>query len=330
MKKKFYSFALIILFSLSAIANSYNTIPIDGSNSGWATDEQFTNCSSADFAYFTWDAEYIYIGISDAEADYNKLATFVYFDTDPLGANGTTSAWAWGGSSNFITTPFNADWSIVWGENEDGDYYIEVMEFNNGTGNWDQKVATLTPSNILEVSSETIVKFEIGTNYREVKIKRSYIGSPDEIKTSMFTEQQYGSFWRYFAWPDDNWTDAARAPDQFLQDYYGFFLESGISPNRSPYFDASFDQWTGVAKSTTSADAGNWANGVPDANTLVKLPLTAEVIVDAAGAECDDILMKTGATLTVNTDGTLTSNGGIYNYTGSPGVVVQSSSSGNG
>jgi len=327
MKKIYISLLLQIFVAITAIANSYNTIPIDGNNSGWATDETFTNISSADNAYFTWDAEYIYIGISGSEADYNNMATFVYFDTDPLGTSGTTNAWAWLGSENFITTPFNSDWVVVW-KNESGADFIEVMQYNNGSGNWEEFAASFSTS--LQVASETVVEFAIGTDYREVKIKRSMLGNPDEFKTCMFTEQQFGSYWRYLGWPSDGWTDGSRGPGQSFSDYYGFFPEAGISPNRVPYFNAIFNLWTGVAKSTSWNDAGNWTNGVPTSNTLVKLPITATVIVDAAGAECDDILMKTGATLTVNTDGTLTSNGGIYNYTGTSGVIVQSSSSGNG
>jgi len=327
MKKIFYSVFLQLIIVISVFANSYNTIDIDGNNTGWATDEQFTNCSSADNAYFTWDAEYIYMGISDADADEN-IATFVYFDTDPLGANGTTSAWAWGGSSNYINTPFNADWTIVWGKDESGNFFIEVMQYNNVTSIWD--IYSTSSSTSLVISTVTLVEFAIGADYREVRIKRSMLGNPDEFKTSMFSEQQWASYYRYFAWPSNNWSDANRTTDQSIPHYYGFFPESGISPDRSAYYDASFEQWTGAARSTSWATGGNWSDGVPTSSTLVRLPATATVIVDAAGAECDDILMKTGATLTVNTDGTLTSNGGIYNYTGNSGVVVQSSSSGNG
>ena len=90
-------------------ATSYTTITVNGTNSGWASDETFTDISAADNAYVTWDATNIYVGISDAEADYNNLAYFLYFDTDPTGSNGATDAYAWG---NNITAPFLINKSI--------------------------------------------------------------------------------------------------------------------------------------------------------------------------------------------------------------------------
>ena len=327
MKKVYITIIFLIITVIHVVASSNHTIIIDGVNSGWATDEQFTNCSSADNAYFTWDAEYIYIGISADEADYDNMTTFIYFDSDPTGSNGSANAYAWG---DYITTPFSADYAIALknGLNNPDDY-IQFMQYNNTNTTWEQAY-TVTNALFILNGADTVVKFAIGTDYREFKINRSYIGSPDAIKTCMFTEQQWDSYWRYFVWPSDGWTDAGRTSGQAIPNYYGFFLEPGISPNRAPYYDASFNLWTGAAKSTSWDNAGNWGNGVPDGNTLAKLPSTATVIVDAAGAECDDILMNTGATLTINTNGTLTSNGGIYNYTGYTGLVVESSLAGNG
>ena len=63
-----------ILFSIFLCsilsATSYTTITVNGTNSGWASDETFTDISDADNAYVTWDATNIYVGISDAEIDY--------------------------------------------------------------------------------------------------------------------------------------------------------------------------------------------------------------------------------------------------------------------
>ena len=83
--KKLFPFIFSFL-----LATSYNTISIDGSNSGWASDETFSDISAADNAYFTWDATNIYFAISDAEADYDNHTYFLFFDTDPTGNNGTT------------------------------------------------------------------------------------------------------------------------------------------------------------------------------------------------------------------------------------------------
>ncbi len=328
MKKSYLLLTIQLLLTASIIAGTYNTIPIDGNNTGWATDEQFTNCSAADNAYFTWDANNIYIGISDAEADFDNMATFVYFDSDPTGNNGTTDAYAW---NDNITTPFKADYVVIFknGLNNPNDY-MQLMQYNNSTFTWDEAYTATGSLFILSPAGDTVMKFNVGADYRELKVNRSYIGNPDAIKTCMFTEQQWSPYWRYFTWPSNGWTDAGRTSGQSIPNYYGFFLESGISPNRTPYYDTNFDLWTGTAKSTSWSAAGNWAGGLPDANTLVKLPATATVVVGSSGALSDDLLMKTGAVLTVNTTGELTVNGGLYNYTGSTGVIIESSSSGNG
>lgn len=220
----------IIMFVIVSVifATSNHTIVIDGNNSGWATDEDFTDVSNADNFYLTWDADYIYLGISDAEADYGNMATFVYFDTDPSGGNGTTDAYAW---SNNIVTPFQADVVVVLKNLDD---YIEIMEWNGSS--W-QKAASANSSSLN--NGNYVVDFSVtnGNDYREARIKRSSLGSPSEIKICSFTEQQWGLYWRYFAWPSSDWTDGNRTSGQTITHYRGYELTSNISPDAAGAYD---------------------------------------------------------------------------------------------
>lgn len=284
MKKTLTSIFFLIAGMMS-YAQTNHTIPINGSNDGWASCETFTNVSGADNGYFTWDANYIYFGISDAEADWGNLATFMYFDTDPTGLNGTNNAYAWG---NYITTPFNADYVIVW-KNQLDDDYIEVRQYSSG--NWSQ-VASINKSTSLTYNGETVVQFAVvdNSNYREVKVKRSLIGNPDAIKFCTFTEQQWSPFYRYFAWPGNNWTDANRAPNQSIPHYYGFLLMPGIYTKDDPYYDASIASFTGTGNDWNTT--GNWSNtNIPTGNSLVMIPSGKTVeIASNAQADCYDLL----------------------------------------
>ena len=322
MKKLYISliFQIAIIFSLFATSN--NTIIIDGINNGWDANETFTNCSAADNSYFTWDENFIYIGIADSEADYGNMETSVYFDTDPNGTNGSTLAWAPGEVEDFITTPFNCDWVIVW-KNKSGGDYISIKQYNNETDNWDEVAATFN------TTLGDSVAFSVGEDYREVKIKRSTIGNPQAIKTCMFTQQQWSPNWRYFVWPSDGWVDAGSTSGQAIPNYYGFLLEDNVVPYSGPYYNANIVSWNGSSDNLW-ATTENWTGGTPDLNTLVMLPTDATTSVDVTDATCYDITIASGGILTIPNGGDLTITGNLYNKTGSSGLVVESTSSGNG
>ncbi len=336
MKKQYIPlFLSLFIIPLIVSAKSYNTIAIEGSNTGWAADETFANIShdgntDPRHAYFTWDADYIYIGIMDDEADYNNMATFVYFDTDPSGTNGSTDAYAWG---NNIITGFNADYVVVFKNQIDGSGthhdYIEVMQYNNGTSAWDQ--IAFSDATYLYDGSDTLVKFaEVdNSNYREVKIKRSQIGNPEAIKTCMFTEQQWPNNYRYMTWPSEGWSDANRAAGQTIPNYYGFLLENNVSLDSVPYYNAAFTTWNGNSDNNWS-NVANWDNGIPADTTLVIIPSGSTVTVDASGQSLFDLTIQTGGTVTVGENNSLTVNGGFFNIAGASGMEITSSSSGNG
>lgn len=306
MTRKIHFLFISVLLPFLLYSTSFKTITIDGTNSGWATNETFTNCSNADAAYFTWDENYLYIGISDAEADFGNLATFVIIDSDPTGVNGSESAYAW---QNYITVPFSADYVVVW-KNQSGADYIEVRDYNDDNSIWDQTAsANSTSLNTNEVN------FAIGSDYREVRIKRSIIGSPDYINIAMFTHQDYGSNYRYFAWPSNDWTDGNSTADQAIPNRYGFILTNNIEPANSNYFNADFKVFDSDTDNNW-ATADNWTdNTLPDDQTLCIIPSSKAAVQISATevASCFDLLINGTLTLKSTSSGTasLITNGTV-------------------
>ncbi|MBT3848063.1 MAG: T9SS type A sorting domain-containing protein [Candidatus Marinimicrobia bacterium] len=220
---------LISTFLCSILsATSYTTITVNGTNSGWASDETFTDISDADNAYVTWDATNIYVGIRDAEIDYNDQACFLYFDTDPTGSNGTTDAYAWG---NNITAPFSADYILVFKFNStEGSAYIEFRDYDDSGSSWSQTGQTTSYT-----YNTDNAQMAGGTDYLEFKIKRSILGvtsTTDKIRFCMFTEQQWDSNYRYFVFPGSS-NIGNRASSQSIADYKSFTLGDEFSPDLS-------------------------------------------------------------------------------------------------
>ena len=296
MKRKNQLLILFVLAPLWTFAQSNHTISIEGTNSGWTSSETFTNISTANNAYFTWDANYIYFAIAHTEADYGNMATFMYFDTDPMGSNGTTDAYAW---VNNITAPFNADYVVVW-KNQSGSDYIEVKQWNGSS--W--VTLNSATSTTLTVSGDDVVKFAIGTDYREVFVKRSYIGNPVAIRFCTFTEQQWGSYWRYYTWPNEGWTNNPRSSGQSIAHSYGFFLIDGVKPTSSPYYDASFNQFTGSGSDWNTAS--NWSKTAVPSNThLVFIPTGKNVeISSTTQADAYDLVVDGSLTIKSTASGT--------------------------
>ena len=220
----------------SIFATTYNTITINGTNSGWGTDEDFTDVSSGDNAYFTWDENYIYFGIADDHADYSNMAYYFYFDTDPAGSNGTTDSYAWG---NNITTPFSADYVIICKYSSNGNHrYIDVRDYNDGSSAWDSYD---TESYSLTLNTNE-VEMAAGTDYIEFRFKRSILGvtsSTDKVSFCSFAEQGWGSNWRFLCYPSSGWTDADRASGQSIGHYRGYILGSGYAPDASGAYDGT-------------------------------------------------------------------------------------------
>ncbi|MCX6032012.1 MAG: hypothetical protein NT169_22290 [Chloroflexi bacterium] len=297
---------IVSLLTGGVRATSNHAITINGSNDGWASDESFS-CESADNAYFTWDADYIYFGISDADADYGKLATFIYVDTDPKtnpsgSGNGTTTGYSW---HDTIALPFNADYTIVW-KNESGNDYIEVQQYSGGSWNL---VASATSAELN--SGSNYVQFAIGTDYREVRIKRSTFGSPDHIYAASLTEQEWNSWYKYFFWPSDAAT--AGTGNKTLSHYFGFVLVDGIAPNFSGHEDTYPTGTNGSSTDFNSTTA--WIGGVvPQSNT------TAYVRNGHSVTLSDDATVKN---LTILSGGTFNGGTGTKTLTIASGGTLQ-------
>lgn len=206
---------------------TYNTITLDGVNSGWNAGDVFTNITSADYAHFTWDQDFLYFAIADVEADYGNMATFMYMNSNPADpTNGTTDVYTWGQN---IYVPFKANLVMVW-KNEAGNDYLEVKK-------WDGS-AWITLGSFNGNNYMGMVHFEVGTDYREIKISRNILGiaSPGaELKIASITEQQWGTNWRYFGWPSEGWIDGNRSAGQKLTHCYTYKLDEFIYPNDAQY-----------------------------------------------------------------------------------------------
>ena len=278
----------ILLYFLSILyATSYTTITVNGTNSGWSSDETFTDISDADNLYFTWDATNIYIGVSDSEADYDNMAYFMYFDTDPSGSNGTTDTYTWG---NNITTPFSADYVLVFKyHSTEGSAYVEFRDYDDSGSSWSQTGQT----NSYTYNTDN-AQVAGGTDYIEFKIKRSILNvsnATDQIRFCMLTEQQWGSNWRYFIFPGSS-AIGSRGASQSIAAYKTFTLNDKFSPNLS---SLHVNGSVGFRLMSTPVSNGTYTD------LLAELWTQGMTGSDAAGAADDNVW---GFTLGVGAAGT--------------------------
>jgi hypothetical protein len=143
----------------------------------------------------------------------------------------------------------------------------------------------------------------------------------------MFTEQQWSPFLRYFTWPSDGWTDANRAADQSIPNYYGFILMDDITPVTANYYNADIKSWDNEGADSKWGTVANWTTDTkPDAATLAILPQNSIVEVDAV-QECFDLLIETGSTLDIETTYSaakgLTVGGNLTNNAGFSGLTIK-------
>ncbi|MBU1720234.1 MAG: hypothetical protein KKA07_14300, partial [Bacteroidetes bacterium] len=96
--------------------------------------------------------------------------------------------------------------------------------------------------------------FNTSTNYKLIKIRRTFIGDPRTFRIFMFTEQQWGSYYRTMGWPAAGWIDDIRMPSQSATASYGFPLADGILPN-DPFY---LDHVPSYAGTWTIGTTGDW------------------------------------------------------------------------
>ncbi len=210
--KLFTKLTAILLFIVGGtFAQSYHTITIDGTND-FNSDENLTTSTSGYVDYFTWDANNIYFGISGSDVDTEGKVSFIYIDTDPQATpsdgSGSTSSINWSVTHTF---PFTANWAFAY-KVQSGDDYWNLRKYDGG---W-QADQSFTGS------------VGLGTDYLEVSIPRSDIGSPDEIYITIFMQNDDGS-WTWSAAPSDAITDGNGS--HTFAHYLGYTLDDGYSPN---------------------------------------------------------------------------------------------------
>ncbi|GEM_PF-299545 len=97
---------------------------------------------------------------------------------------------------------------------------------------------------------------------------------------------------------------------------------------------AAFTDWSGAASSDWF-DAGNWNHGVPTASLNAVIPDISGTgntnpAINGSGAVTGDLVVQSGGELTIGTAGQLTVNGSLSNQNGAAGIVLQSTSTGQG
>ncbi len=282
--------AMIFIISGFTFAQSNHTITIDGTNDFNSTHENFTTSSSGYTDYFTWDANNIYFGISGTDVDTDGKVSFIYIDTDPTGSNGTTSSINW---SVTHTLPFNADWAFAY-KVQSGDDYWNLRKYNSG---W-QADQSYTGS------------VSLGTDYLEVSIPRSDIGSPSEIKIVVFMQDDDGG-WTFSAAPHDAITDGSGS--KTFAHYEGYTLSNGYNPND----DRAYDNILGTNKAYLSFDGGDYVryaddSSLEDMNGKSNYTLEAWVYVASDAEDLCDIYRRSDQYVLYYRESTKSLGVGIY------------------
>ena len=221
-------FIAIVLLPFVMFADTYTTIPIDGTNEFDSGTERFTSTSGTDiYGYVTWDANYLYIGFSGSTnsgtmTDGNRVY-HVYLDTDPqataTNGTGTTDGEAW---RTDPTLPFTANYHYVFKTQDNS----ESRRVYSGSS-WGN--ASFTTSNWK------------ASGYWECSIQRSGIGSPAQIYMLMYVEEDWAGGFVQGGIPSDIFTDNSTQGSQTFASgqWLGFTLTSGETPNDAGNFDQS-------------------------------------------------------------------------------------------
>jgi len=223
----------IKLYGFPIEGATYNTVDIEGTNSGWQAAEVFPNITDADNAHFTWDENYLYFAVSAEKADYNNMATYLFINSNLTNNSKTSStAYGWG---EYLNVPFRANYVFIW-KNDPGNHFMQLATYEDGSWN-----TTNVPTDSVYLGTygiDGVINFKIGSNYREIKIHRQIFGldgAGKQIKIASITEEQWGNYWRTFGWPEEGWTDGDRAANQTISNYYQYNLDEYVLPNEAQY-----------------------------------------------------------------------------------------------
>jgi hypothetical protein len=209
-----------VLIAILTLGTSYRTIVIDGTND-FAADEAFAASSAGATWYFTWDANYLYIGASNPDISAGSASKWVlcYFDTDPqlVPTEGTGTRFGQTYNTQQPQLPFTANYHFRW---KSDDTFTDLQTFNGST--W-------------QSADQTGIQHSRSVNFLEIRIPRANLGSPGRIYACAdMINEQGGSEWTYFLAPSLH-TDGY---DVNVTHYFGFVLDNGIAPNDGANLDA--------------------------------------------------------------------------------------------
>jgi hypothetical protein len=220
----------LILVPIILFGTTPHEIEIDGSNDFTTSEEQFSSTSGTSlYGYITWDASYIYFGVSGASpagtvTDGNRVY-HIYLDTDPhttpTTGNGTTDGetWRWD-----PTLPFNADYHYVFKTIDNSEIrrkydsgWTDVVSGEMTTSNWK------------------------GSGYWEMRMERSTIGSPSQIYVVMYVEEDWAvNSYICGGVPSSLFTNTTTQGAITLNSHWlGFNLTTGVTPNDASNQDQS-------------------------------------------------------------------------------------------
>ncbi len=190
-------------------SEAYNhTIVIDGINDFIAADEQFPTTSSGYLAYFSWDADYFYIGYKGADINSGSASRWliIYLDGTPGTTTGITL------NTQTPSLPFSAKYLVFWKASGD---YLGVRKYDGSA--W-------AISSFVSVSD----LYKIN-DYFELKISRAAIDNPSKLKIHVhMINEQGGAEWSYGGVPSNSFSDGY--DPNFLHNYY-FDLSGSKKPN---------------------------------------------------------------------------------------------------
>ncbi|NTW23969.1 MAG: hypothetical protein HGA37_04665 [Lentimicrobium sp.] len=119
------------------------------------------------------------------------------------------------------------------------------------------------------------------------------------------------------------------------EDFYGMAREGGDDSNGIIFKYSSPLEWTG-SSGTAWSDGSNWNRGYAPNSALDAIipaqPLNQPQINQAVAtpAQCHNLTIEAGASVTIDPAKALTVNGNLVNYSGNNGLVLESNASGTG
>jgi|GEM_PF-4087753 len=177
-----------------------HTLTIDGTNDFHATDEMFATSSTGYTGYVTWDATYLYVGMSGPDLSSGSSTKFL---TVYLGGAAPTTTTGVNYSDQQPTLPFGAKYHLRWKFNNN---YTNAMVWN-GTA-WVDAGWDFTGD-----------VYQTGT-YVEIRIPFADIEAPTTVPFHMaIVDEAAGTPKTYAGVPSSSFTDG---PDPDYTKYYEF------------------------------------------------------------------------------------------------------------